>query len=80
MLGGRIATPPRRAMGSPLQTGQPVSEDSLFHDGLFEEVCEILRNKNEARVVRDISPLITPSAETIAVRDSKHQDFDRKCQ
>ncbi|PQE18249.1 phosphatidylserine decarboxylase protein [Rutstroemia sp. NJR-2017a BBW] len=41
-------------------------------DDLFEETCEMVRNKNEARVVRDISPLIVPSAEILAIRGAKH--------
>jgi len=55
-----------------LETEQTVPDDSLFRDDLFEETCEMMRNKNEARVVRDISPLIVPSAETLAVRGAKH--------
>jgi hypothetical protein len=55
-----------------LETEQTVPDDSLFRDDLFEETCEMMRNKNEARVVRDISPLIVPSAEILAVRGAKH--------
>ena len=55
-----------------LETEQTVPDDSLFRDDLFEETCEMVRNKNEARVVRDISPLIAPSAEILAIRGVKH--------
>ena len=55
-----------------LETEQAFPDDSLFHDDLFEETCEMVRNKNEARVVRDISPLIVPSAEILAIRGAKH--------
>jgi hypothetical protein len=55
-----------------LETEQTVPDDSLFRDDLFEETCEMVRNKNEARVVRDISPLIAPSAEILAIRSAKH--------
>ncbi|KAH8725951.1 hypothetical protein GQ44DRAFT_795174 [Phaeosphaeriaceae sp. PMI808] len=55
-----------------LQTKQTFPDDSLFHDDLFEETCEMVRNKNEAKVVRDISPLIVPSVEILAVRGAKH--------
>jgi hypothetical protein len=55
-----------------LETEQTFPDDSLFRDDLFEETCEMVRNKNEARVVRDISPLIVPSAEILAIRDAKH--------
>jgi hypothetical protein len=44
----------------------------LFRDDLFEETYEIIRNKNKARVIRDISPLIVPPAEVLAIRDTKH--------
>jgi hypothetical protein len=55
-----------------LETEQTFPDDSLFRDDLFEETCEMVRNKNEARVVRDISPLIVPSAEILAIRGAKH--------
>jgi flagellar biosynthesis GTPase FlhF len=48
-----------------LTTVQAVPQDTLFRDDLFEETCNKLRNRNEARVVEDISSLIVPSAETI---------------
>lgn len=32
----------------------------------------MVRNKNEARVVQDISPLIVPLAEVLAIRGAKH--------
>jgi hypothetical protein len=54
-----------------LETEQMCPNDSLFCDDLFEEICEMVRNKNEARIVRDISPLIVPSAETLAVRGAR---------
>ena len=49
-----------------LTTVQAVPQDTLFRDDLFEETCNKIRNRNEARVVEDISPLIVPSAETLA--------------
>ncbi|KAH8765640.1 hypothetical protein BGZ57DRAFT_943473 [Hyaloscypha finlandica] len=55
-----------------LETEQTFPDDSLFHDDLFEDTCEMVRNKNEARVVRDISPLIVPSVEILAIRGAKH--------
>jgi hypothetical protein len=58
--------------GTLLETEQLVPDNSLFCDDLFEETCEMVRNKNEARVVRDISPLIVPSAEILAIRGAKH--------
>jgi hypothetical protein len=55
-----------------LETEQTFPDDSLFRDDLFEETCEMVRNKNEARVVRDISLLIVPPAEVLAIRGAKH--------
>ncbi|KAL9027219.1 MAG: hypothetical protein Q9196_004232 [Gyalolechia fulgens] len=55
-----------------LETQQSVPGDTLFRDDLFEETCEALRNRNEARVIRDITLLIVPSAESLAIRGDKH--------
>ena len=55
-----------------LEASQPVPEDTMFRNDLFEETCEALRTRNEARVIRDISLLIVPSAERLAIRGDKH--------
>ncbi|KAK5442664.1 hypothetical protein LTS15_010982 [Exophiala xenobiotica] len=56
-----------------LLDAQPtVPQDTIFSDEYFEETCEAIRNKNEARVIRDISLLIVPSAEALAIRGSQH--------
>ena len=49
-----------------LKKEQAVPQDSLFRDDLFKETCDKLRDRNEARVISDISRLIVPSAETLA--------------
>lgn len=49
-----------------LTTTHTVPENTLFSDNLFNKTCRKLRNRNEARIVEDISPLIAPSAETLA--------------
>lgn len=54
-----------------LESHQSVPEDTMFRDDLFDETCEAFRNKNEARVIRDISLLIVPSAESLAIRGDK---------
>lgn len=51
-----------------LNTDQAVPHDSLFNDDLFKRVCQRIRNKNEARVVRDLLPLLVPSAEILYLR------------
>lgn len=48
-----------------LSTKQAVPQNSLFHDDRFEEACQKVRDRNEARIVEDISPLIAPSPETL---------------
>ncbi|KAL8650891.1 MAG: hypothetical protein Q9210_003554 [Variospora velana] len=54
------------------ETHQSVPADTIFRDDLFEETCEAIRNRNEARVIRDISLLIVPSAESLVIRGDKH--------
>ena len=54
-----------------LDAKQTIPKDSLFCDKLFEETCEMIRNKNEARVIRDVSQLIVPSAEVLAARGAE---------
>jgi hypothetical protein len=55
-----------------LETNQPIPEDSIFHDAFFEDACEMIQNRNEAKVVQDITRLLVPSAQSLAVRDAKH--------
>ncbi|MCJ1305243.1 hypothetical protein MMC08_008057 [Hypocenomyce scalaris] len=51
-----------------LNADQTVPHDSLFNDDLFKRVCQRVRNKNEPRVIRDLSPLLVPSAEILYLR------------
>ncbi|KUI73406.1 hypothetical protein VM1G_08683 [Cytospora mali] len=51
-----------------LYSGQPTPNESLFDDDIFESVCDNLANRNEARVIQDVSRLIVPSAEQYALR------------
>jgi hypothetical protein len=55
-----------------LETEQPFPDDSLFRGDLFEEACEMVRNKSEARVFRGILPLLVPSTEILAMRSAQH--------
>ena len=48
-----------------LHQEQQVPQESLFRDDIFEVTCRKIRNKNETRVIRDISLLIVPSAEIL---------------
>lgn len=54
---------------------QTVPQDSLFRDDLFDKTCEKIQDRNEARVVQDITRLIVPSAETLATFGAKHLEI-----
>ncbi|KAL2165721.1 hypothetical protein VTG60DRAFT_3948 [Thermothelomyces hinnuleus] len=58
-----------------LEKPQPVPSDTLFRDDVFETTCQKIHNKNEARVIQDISRLIVPSAESLATFGAKHLDI-----
>ena len=57
-----------------LDSRQPVPEDSLFRDDLFDKSCDKIADRNEARVIQDIARLIAPSAETLATWGATHLD------
>ena len=57
-----------------LEREQTVPGDSLFRDDLFKKACRKIQDKNEARVVQDITRLIVPSAETLATYGATHFD------
>jgi hypothetical protein len=63
-----VANESKRTCQQLLDAQQTVPENTMFSDDHFEATCEAIRNKNEARVVRDISLLIVPSAEITAIR------------
>jgi hypothetical protein len=73
MGGGPGITDACRALcKSLLEAEQPLPPDSLFRDDRFEKTCERLRNENEAKVVRDISPLLVPSVELLCAYGEEH--------
>lgn len=57
-----------------LKSGQNVLKDSLFRDDLSEKTCQKIQDRNEARIIQDISRLIVPSAETLATYEATHLD------
>ncbi|PVH90425.1 hypothetical protein DM02DRAFT_665107 [Periconia macrospinosa] len=61
--------------GMLLEKEQSVPQESLFRDDLFESSCRKMRNRNETRVIRDISLLIVPSAETLATYGARELDI-----
>lgn len=50
-----------------LSLEQKIPNDSLFGDDVFEETCRRVQDRNEARVIRSISPYIVPSVEDLAI-------------
>ncbi|KAM3080033.1 hypothetical protein ACMFMF_003446 [Clarireedia jacksonii] len=62
-----------------LEGEQSPPEHTLFSDDdLFQKTCTRIRGQNEAKVVRDITPLIVPSAEILADRGAKHLEILRE--
>ena len=55
-----------------LESDQTVPQDSLFRNDLFKKTCERIRSRNEAKVVQDITRLIVPSVENLAIYGAKH--------
>ncbi|KAI1115126.1 hypothetical protein F5Y14DRAFT_460930 [Nemania sp. NC0429] len=62
----------KAAVRSMLEKPQPLPEYSIFDDSTFKAACRNLQGRNEARVIQDISWLIVPSAEILAVGGAKH--------
>ena len=46
---------PKRLCSTLLETEQTIPKDSLFRDDLFDKVCEMIQDRNETRVIRDIN-------------------------
>ncbi|KAH8695891.1 hypothetical protein GQ44DRAFT_765038 [Phaeosphaeriaceae sp. PMI808] len=62
-----------------LRGTQSPPEYTLFsNDDLFKKTCKRIRGENETKVVRDIAPLIVPSAEILADRGAKHLEILRE--
>jgi hypothetical protein len=57
-----------------LEKKQPAPKDTIFRDDVFRTTCNELQGKNEARIFKDLTPLIVPSAETLATLGAKHLD------
>lgn len=50
-----------------LEEEQTIPSDSLFRDDLFASTCRAIEESNEFRLIRDISPLLVPSAENLTI-------------
>ena len=57
-----------------LEADQIVPQESLFRDDIFLKTCEKVEDRNEARVIQDITRLIVPSAETLATYGATNLD------
>ena len=55
-----------------LETAQAEPQNSLFRSYIFKLTCQMVRDNNEARVIRDITPLIVPSAEILYTYGANH--------
>ncbi|EQK99331.1 hypothetical protein OCS_04953 [Ophiocordyceps sinensis CO18] len=58
-----------------LEADVVVPKDSLFRDDVFKSTYQKIHNRNEARVVQDVTRLIVPSAESLATFGAKHLDI-----
>ncbi|KAH7019536.1 hypothetical protein EDB80DRAFT_676522 [Ilyonectria destructans] len=54
---------------------QQFPRDTIFDDTIFEQACLNLTDKSETRIIQDISRLIVPSAETLALRNKSLKDL-----
>ena len=55
-----------------LRKEQTIPQESLFRKDIFKKTCRKIEDRNEARVIQDISRLIVPSAETLATYGATH--------
>ena len=55
-----------------LEKEQKILQDTLFRDDLFDETCDSVQGRNEAMIVRDITPLICPSAQVLRIYGAQH--------
>ena len=55
-----------------LETEQTAPQDSLFRDDLFKKTCRKIQDRNEAMIIQDITRLIVPSAQNLAIYGAKH--------
>ncbi|RWA07429.1 hypothetical protein EKO27_g7681 [Xylaria grammica] len=53
----------------------PGGSHSPFHDDRFDLTCQKIHNRNEARVIQDISRLIVPSAESLATYGAEYLEI-----
>lgn len=54
-----------------LSNTQELPKHTLFHDDIFKSIHYKIRNENEAMVIQDITRLIVPSAENLAICEGR---------
>ena len=58
-----------------LNSTQSIPQDSIFCESRFRKACEKIQNRNEARVVQDITRLIVPSVETLTTNGATSLNY-----
>lgn len=73
IVGVTITTSSKILCGELLSNFQIPPAQSLFDDSIYDKTFMMVGNKNKARVVRDIMPLLVPSAEVLAMGKAQEQ-------
>lgn len=68
---GMLAAEEEQVYKTLVSKRQEPPSHSLFDDQYFRKTCEAIENQNETRVIRDITQLIAPPAELLAIRGEK---------
>jgi hypothetical protein len=55
-----------------LRAPQLPPENTLFDEALFEDTLDMVKGRNETRVIRDIAQLVVPPGEILALRGAEH--------
>lgn len=71
----KITDTSKALCSSLLNTEQTVPRVTLFCDDLFDETCNSVEGRNEAMVIRHISPLICPSPLVLRIYGAEGLDF-----
>ena len=58
-----------------LSREQPVPRDTLFRDDLFRRCCRELADRNEAMIIQNITRLLVPSAQHLAIFGDRRLDI-----
>ena len=55
-----------------LKKKQTFPQNTLFRDDLFDEICESMKRKNEAMIIRNIFSFICFFSQVLRIYDAKH--------